>query len=114
LFETVGTEIFPAQGGVSVSAVPSVIGAGNIPLLVADIAEVIANNAEPAALFDDLLHSVACRFAVKAGDYTVTDDLKQLAETVMNDDSLRFCPHGRPIVASLSKHMIEKNFGRLG
>jgi DNA mismatch repair protein MutL len=114
LFEAAGTEILPAAGGVEVSAVPSVIGAGNIPLLVTDIAEILAKNGEPSALFDDILHSMACRFAVKAGDYTVISDLRELAQTVMNDDSLRFCPHGRPIVASLSKNMIEKNFGRLG
>jgi DNA mismatch repair protein MutL len=81
---------------------------------VTDIAAILAKNADPAVLFDDILHSMACRFAVKAGDYTASTDLKTLAETVMNDDSLRFCPHGRPIAASLSKTQIEKNFGRLG
>jgi DNA mismatch repair protein MutL len=114
LFEATGTEILLAQGGVEVSALPSVIGVGNIPLLVTDIAEILAKNADPALLFDDILHSMACRFAVKAGDYTPSIDLKTLAERVMNDDSLRFCPHGRPIAASLSKTMIERNFGRLG
>ena len=61
---------------------------------------------------DELLHTVACKAAIKAGWKTNEAELLALAKQVMEDDSLKHCPHGRPICISLSKKHLEKQFKR--
>lgn len=64
-------------------------------------------------LFDNILHSVACKGAIKAHEVTSSEELEILAKRVMDDPTIRYCPHGRPIVVTMSKRSIEKNFGRI-
>ena len=61
-----------------------------------------------------LLYSVACRAAVKGGEYTTEAELNALCERVLDFQDIRFCPHGRPCVFRIGKNEIEKRFGRLG
>ena len=61
---------------------------------------------------DDILHTVACKAAIKAGWHTDEKELLALVEIVMNREELKYCPHGRPICISLSKKQLEKQFKR--
>lgn len=61
---------------------------------------------------DEILHSVACKAAIKAGWQTSELELKALVKQVMADDELKYCPHGRPICITLSKKQLEKQFKR--
>ncbi len=61
---------------------------------------------------DELLHTVACKAAIKAGWVTSQTELEVLVRQVMEDESLKYCPHGRPICISLSKKQLEKQFKR--
>ena len=61
---------------------------------------------------DELLHTVACKAAIKAGWQTSDAELLALTKQVMADDSLKHCPHGRPICITLSKKHLEKQFKR--
>ena len=61
---------------------------------------------------DELLHTVACKAAIKAGWHTDEKELLALVTKVMADDSLKYCPHGRPICITLSKKQLEKQFKR--
>ncbi|MBQ3252787.1 MAG: DNA mismatch repair endonuclease MutL [Oscillospiraceae bacterium] len=61
---------------------------------------------------DEMLHTVACKAAIKAGWQTTEAELLALAKQVMEDESLKHCPHGRPICISLSKKHLEKEFKR--
>ena len=61
---------------------------------------------------DEVLHTVACKAAIKAGWITSEQELKALAEQVMSREELKYCPHGRPICISLSKKQLEKQFKR--
>ncbi|MGN0538581.1 MAG: DNA mismatch repair endonuclease MutL [Candidatus Fimenecus sp.] len=62
---------------------------------------------------DWIYHNVACRSAIKAGDTNSTQELYELAKTVINDKDVRFCPHGRPVMIEISKYELEKQFGRV-
>ena len=62
---------------------------------------------------DDLLHTVACKAAIKAGWITDEKELYALVKQVMEREDLKYCPHGRPICITLSKHQLEKQFKRI-
>ena len=61
---------------------------------------------------DEVLHTVACKAAIKAGWRTDEKELLALCKTVMEREDLKYCPHGRPICITLSKKQLEKQFKR--
>ena len=61
---------------------------------------------------DELLHTVACKAAIKAGWSNDEAELLVLAKQVMENEELKYCPHGRPICVTLSKKQLEKQFKR--
>ena len=67
---------------------------------------------DPNDLRDELLHTVACKAAIKAGWNTDQKELEVLVEQVMGREDLKYCPHGRPICITLSKRQLEKQFKR--
>ena len=61
---------------------------------------------------DELLHTVACKAAIKAGWKNDEAELLAVAKQVMAREDLKYCPHGRPFCVSLSKKQLEKQFKR--
>ena len=61
---------------------------------------------------DELLHTVACKAAIKAGWKNDEKELLALVKAVMSNEDLKYCPHGRPICVTLSKKQLEKQFKR--
>ncbi len=61
---------------------------------------------------DELLHTVACKAAIKAGWHNDEQELLAVCREVMGREDLKYCPHGRPICISLSKKQLEKQFRR--
>ena len=67
---------------------------------------------EIAKVRDEVLHTVACKAAIKAGWLNDEQELLALVKIVMADEELKYCPHGRPICITLSKKQLEKQFKR--
>lgn len=63
---------------------------------------------------EDFYHTVACRAALKARDKTPAPSLVELIELLRQDGDADHCPHGRPVCIRMTRHEIEKKFGRLG
>ena len=84
--------------------------ADTLEALAADLARGRADRADTVR--DEILHTVACKAAIKAGWHTDERELEALVKTVMADESLKYCPHGRPICITLSKKQLEKQFKR--
>lgn len=100
---------------VIVRAVPAILGSDNIASLISEIADTLKISGQPKPQkIDDILHSIACKSAIKAGNITSKEELQQLAITVLTSKKLMYCPHGRPIAFELKRSQIEKQFGRLG
>ena len=64
-------------------------------------------------LLDDMFHDLACKAAIRAGDHNTLEELQSLAVQVWENDRIRHCPHGRPVMFLLSKYQIEKQFKRI-
>jgi len=76
-------------------------------------ADLLAGRREHASTIrDELLHTVACKAAIKAGWHTDEAELLALIGQVMAREDLKYCPHGRPICITLSKKQLEKQFKR--
>ena len=65
-----------------------------------------------ATVRDEVLHTVACKAAIKAGQKNDELELKALVKEVMTRQDLKHCPHGRPICITLTKKQLEKQFKR--
>ncbi len=102
------------NNSVLVTAIPQMLTGLDVQTLVVDLAESL-NETKTAVLpvQERIFHTVACKAAIKAGYNTSDYELKKLAERVINDDSIMYCPHGRPVAIRLTKNEIEKQFGRI-
>ena len=61
---------------------------------------------------DWIFHSAACRAAVKAGDPTTSYERERFVEKLLAMPEIRHCPHGRPVIVTITKKELEKRFGR--
>ena len=68
---------------------------------------------EAADLFDDLLHTVACKAAVKYGDRLTPDEITALLEHRHLTENHHHCPHGRPTALVFSCDDLDKQFKRI-
>lgn len=103
------------NGTVIVRSCPMDLEDCEIVPLIGEIAEYIIKNRRDITNehLDWIYHNVACRSAIKAGDDSSDLELLALAKQVVNDNEVRFCPHGRPVMIELSKYELEKQFGRV-
>ena len=86
----------------------------DIPFVLSDLAARLSSfRGGENELLDELLKSVACKSAVKAGMVSDPQELQKFAEAVLADDSIRNCPHGRPCITYLSRYQLEKLFKRV-
>ena len=96
------------------TAVPTFI----MELDMEDIISEIANNLrmyshDPQShMLDDMLHTVACKSAIKGNDKNSLEELQSLAEQVYFDERIRHCPHGRPVMFTMTKSNISHQFKR--
>ncbi len=67
---------------------------------------------DPASARDEILHTVACKAAIKAGWDTDKKELEKLVEAVLSG-KVKYCPHGRPVSVSLSRRELDKLFKRI-
>jgi len=67
---------------------------------------------DPEALRDELLHTIACKAAIKAGWHTEPKERDALVKQVMEREDIKYCPHGRPVITTLTKKQLEKQFKR--
>ena len=97
-----------------VRSAPQYITGEDISDTIIEMADYIAQNKKDirSDKMDWIFHNVACRAAIKAGNRSTDLELMDLARKMLLDDSLRYCPHGRPVCISLKKSEIEKQFGR--
>lgn len=101
---------------VLVRSVPADIPPDDVENLVIELAEKLSMNARNAMSekTEWVLHSIACRASVKAGDRNNSAELIHLAQQIMQGEIPPFCPHGRPVILRLTQKELEKQFGRQG
>lgn len=61
---------------------------------------------------DEVLHTVACKAAIKAGRRHDIRELERIADAVVAG-KVKYCPHGRPVSVRLTKNELDKFFSRI-
>lgn len=74
----------------------------------------MAGGKEPSTreLLDELLHMLACKAAIKAGDQLSPEEITALLEQRYHYQDTHHCPHGRPTALFFSRVQLDKMFGR--
>ena len=100
-------------GALIVRAAPSDVAAGEIPDVLSELAGrlLTGGSADPGAARDALLHTMACKAAIKGGQRNSPAELLKVAQAVMSG-AVKYCPHGRPVAIELTRRQLEKRFGR--
>ena len=99
-------------GSVLVRSAPIILGE-DVASAVEEMAGYLAEHRTHVQTekLDWLFHNVACRAAVKAGDESSPMELAALAARLEQED-IRYCPHGRPVSIVLKRKDLERQFGR--
>ena len=118
LLKDVGFEI-QEFGGTTVllSAYPVLIPKGNFVRILRDFAEQLEKSDGKTSrrdLLDHMLHTMACRAAIKAGQRLTPEEMRELLRQRHLVADSHHCPHGRPTAMTLSRNMLDRQFGRLG
>nr|WP_296075123.1 DNA mismatch repair endonuclease MutL [uncultured Ruminococcus sp.] len=115
MFRNVGFDVEDfGNGTLIVRSAPSYLRNDDVEDTIIEICGYIAENRKNVMSehMEWIYHNISCRSAIKAGDSSTAKELIDIAKTVFSDDSIRYCPHGRPVCIELSKYEIEKQFGR--
>ena len=102
------------ENSFAVRSVPAYLDSGDVQSVISELAEKAMNSRTTVPdRLDDLIHTVACKAAIKAGKPTTMTELQDLCERVLSDDNVRSCPHGRPTTVRLTKYELDKMFKRV-
>ena len=103
------------DGSVMLRRIPADLDPGDAEAALAEFAGHLLSGKldKPETARDELLHTVACKAAIKAGKRTSEQELLALAEQVLSREDLKYCPHGRPICVTLTRRQLEKQFKRI-
>ena len=99
---------------ITATAVPTFVMDTDIESIICEVADNLRRHKHDpqSGHLDDMLHTMACKAAVKANDKNAPEELISLAEQVIFNENIRHCPHGRPVMFSMTKGNIDHQFKR--
>ncbi|MGM9588043.1 MAG: DNA mismatch repair endonuclease MutL [Candidatus Limivicinus sp.] len=115
LLTELGFEIEPfGQEDFIVRAVPADMDAGDVPAAIEEICEKLrrGKGPDPREARDEILHTVACKAAIKAGWDNDVQELERIVQAVLSGQ-VKYCPHGRPVSVTLTRKDLDKQFKRI-
>ena len=98
---------------IAVRSVPALMAEVSPGELFMDALEGLLHSHSGVTAADEILHRMACRSAVKGGDHNTTEELERVVQTIIQDENVRYCPHGRPVMVRFTRRELEKLFGRI-
>ena len=102
-------------GGASIAvrAVPDYLDTGDVEQTLLELARKLRLTgwADPTAARDEVMHTMACKAAIKGGQRNDPQELERVAQLVMSG-AVKYCPHGRPVAIELTRGELEKQFKR--
>ena len=93
---------------------PATLSSEQAAASLEEAAEALAGERTPdiANARAELMKTVACKAAIKAGPSSEPEETARLAEAVCSG-RVRYCPHGRPVAWVLTRRDLDKQFKRI-
>jgi DNA mismatch repair protein MutL len=101
-------------GTLLIRAIPSDLGEQEAEACLSQLAQNYQEGVRmsPETVHDNLLHTIACKAAIKGGRKTAPLELEALVAQVLSRDDIKYCPHGRPVCITLTRAALERQFKR--
>lgn len=99
-----------------ISAYPAMISNLSPAELLRQVAARLADSSvrlERRDLIDELLHMIACKAAIKAGDPLTGEEIAALLRQRFLVQDAHHCPHGRPTALVFSREELDRRFKRI-
>lgn len=106
---------FAEKPFITAKAVPTFIMEMDMEGIICEVADNLLKHKQnpQTGILDDMLHTMACKAAIKAHDKNSPEEMKSLVEQVFMDENVRHCPHGRPVMFTMTKANIDHQFKRV-
>lgn len=114
-FSRLGVDIEPVgEALLRVSSLPADIKADGAEDFIREITKMLSEmkNISPSDLRQNMLHMMACKAAIKAGEVLNMRQMRQLIIDLCNTEHPFTCPHGRPCMIEISSAELYKMFKR--
>ncbi len=98
ILRAVPADMLPADARAAVEEILEKLRGGRVP--------------DPQSARDEILHTVACKAAIKAGWDTDPQELERIAEAVLSGQ-VKYCPHGRPVSVRVTRRDLDRLFKRI-
>ena len=115
MLESIGLSLETfGEHDLAIRAVPMVLGAPESVDFVREVIEELENGKDPG--FERkraMILQTACKHAVKGGERLTEEILRDLVEQMLEKKVTPTCPHGRPLVVSISHRELDRKFKRI-
>ena len=100
-------------GALAVREIPDYLDPGGVAPALSELAQALltGDRADPDSARDAVLHTMACKAAVKGGQRNSREELLVVAQAVVSGQ-VKYCPHGRPVAVTLTRRELERQFKR--
>ena len=114
-FSKLGFECQATEDIITVTAIPGDISWSDGEPLFLELLSQMSDmkNSIISEKKERLLYTISCKASIKANMKISQQEMENLVSKVFALENINTCPHGRPIVISLSKSQIEKDFRRI-
>ena len=115
LLESLGLTVEPfSEREVAVRSVPVILGKSETESFLMEAIEELENGRTPGAEKKRAaILQTACKHAVKGGEPLPEEVLRSLVEEMIDRKVTPTCPHGRPLVVSVSHTELDRKFKRI-
>jgi len=115
MLHSVGLEAEPfGEHDISIRTIPMVLGEAQTKEYIRDLlAELEAGKALGFERKREKLLQTACKHAVKGGERLGEEVLRDLVQQMIDQKVTPTCPHGRPLVVSISHRELDRKFKRI-
>ncbi len=99
---------------IAIRTIPMILGEAQTKEFIRDVIDELQNGRDLS--FEkkrNILLQTACKHAVKGGDPLTEAELRSLLDTMIEQKVTPTCPHGRPLVVSISHRELDKKFKRI-
>jgi DNA mismatch repair protein MutL len=111
-----GIDVQPFGGDtVLVSSYPALLANLRPEEVLRQVVELLVAGGKPPDrrdLLDELLHMIACKAAIKAGDRLSPEEIRALLQQRDYCRDTHHCPHGRPTALIFTRDELDRRFGR--